>query len=395
MADVSESRALPEFLAFRGGPFYELQYRLRLLRRNSLHAGSRAVLYVALAFGIPFLLALPDSLSFDSSGHRFLTDPGTWARFVVAIAAFVFAEAQVETGLRMKLLNFQTSRLIAETSLNDAVAAVNRALRRRNSFAAEAVCAIIALVFSLAGYFRLHQADISSWAVTVLPDGRHVTLAGWWTLFFSQPLFVFLLSRAFWRHLVWAQLLRRISRLELRLVSTHPDGKGGLAFLATYPNAYTLFIFGMSAALAAALAKHQLNEGLTPTVLTTVMTVWLGLVLAVFGHPLSAFSWPLFELRQKTLVRLAAQATTYFRIAERKLLGENMAANSEAEAQETEEPDDPSKQYATVGKQSTVLLSRSALVPVGLAALLPFAIVAATVLPLKEIGAVLKKILLL
>jgi hypothetical protein len=42
-----------------------------------------------------------------------------------------------------------------------------------------------------------------------------------------------------------------------------------------------------------------------------------------------------------------------------------------------------------------VLLSRSALVPVGLAALLPFAIVAATVLPLKEIGVVVKKILLL
>jgi hypothetical protein len=395
MTDASEPKALPEFLAFRGGPFYELQYRLRLLRRNSLHAGRRAALYVALTFGVPFLLALPDSLSIDGTGHRYLADPGTWATFVIAIAAFVLAEAQIEKGLHAKLLHFQTSRLIAETSIDDAVTAVNRALRRRNSFNAEIICAIIAAVFSLAAFFKLHEADLSTWAVTVSSSGRDVTLAGWWTLIVSQPMFVFLLTRGLWRHFVWAQLLRRIASLDLRLVSTHPDGKGGLGFVATYPNAYMLFVFGMSASLAAALAKHHLQGGLTPTALATVMACWLALVLAVFGHPLSAFSAPLFELRQKTLGLLSAKGTAFFRTAERKLFDENVMANSEAEAQETEEADDPSKQYTAVSKQSTMLLSRSALVPVGLAALLPFAIVAATVLPLKEIWSVVKKVLLL
>jgi hypothetical protein len=395
MADVSEPKALPEFLAFRGGPFYELQYRLHLLQKNSLHASRRAAIYVALAFAVPFLLALPESLSVDSTGHRYLTDPGTWARFLLAIAAFVLAEAQVEMGLRDRLLQFQTARLIAKASVGDAVAAVNLALKRRNSFSAEIACLVIAALFSLAAFTRLHQAEVSSWAVTVAPDGRHLTPAGWWTIIFSQPMFVFLLTRGLWRHFVWALLLRRIAKLQLRLVSTHPDGKAGLGFLATYPNAYALFVFGMSVALAAALAKHQLNEGLTVTVLTAVMSVWLALILVIFGYPLSAFSLPLFELRQTTLLRLSAMATTFFRSAERKLLGENIAASSEAEAQETEDVDDPSKQYATVGKQSTMLLSRSTLVPVGLAALLPFAIVAATVLPLKEIWSVVKKILLL
>ncbi|CAN7411079.1 hypothetical protein [Rhizobium sp. LjRoot254] len=220
MVDISEPKALPEYLAFRGGPFYELQYRLGLLRKNSLHAGRRAALYVALAFVVPFLLALPGSLSVDSTGHRYLSDPGTWARFLFAIAAFVLAEAQVEMGLRDRLLQFQTSRLIAKTSISNAVTAVNRALRRRNSFSAEIACLIIAALFSLAAFTRLHQADVSDWAVTVLPDGKHVTLAGWWTLVFSQPMFVFLLTRGLWRHFVWALLLRRIARLDLRLVST-------------------------------------------------------------------------------------------------------------------------------------------------------------------------------
>ena len=395
MTDEARRRDLPDFLAFRGGPFYELQQRLRLLRSQTLNVPRRAALYVTLAFVVPFLLALPDSTQVDVADRRYLTDPSTWARFLVAIAAFVYSEAQVEDGLRAKLRLFQSAKIIAPNAIGDAVAAVNRAISLRSSPFAEAVCLAVAILFSLAAFVRLQQSEVSNWAVTVTQTGNEITLAGWWTLIFSQTMFVFLLGRGLWRHFVWAQLLRRIARLDLRLVSTHPDGKGGLGFLATYPNAYMLFVFGMSAALAAALAKHQLNEGLTATVLTTVMTLWLAIVLAMFGHPLSAFSRPLFELRQKTLVKLSTLATAFFRHSERKLLGENIVASNAMEAEEGEPPEDPSKQYAAVGKQSTMLLSRSALVPVGLAALLPFAIVAATVLPLKEIWSVMKKVLLL
>ncbi|PKA38857.1 hypothetical protein [Rhizobium sullae] len=46
-----DERRIGEFLASHGGPFYQLQVQLKLLKENSLRAAPRAALFVALAWG--------------------------------------------------------------------------------------------------------------------------------------------------------------------------------------------------------------------------------------------------------------------------------------------------------------------------------------------------------
>jgi len=41
-----------------GGPFYDLQRQLGLLREDTFRAGSRALLFVGLAWGVPLILSL-------------------------------------------------------------------------------------------------------------------------------------------------------------------------------------------------------------------------------------------------------------------------------------------------------------------------------------------------
>ncbi|MCX7303735.1 MAG: hypothetical protein NTV73_05260 [Hyphomicrobiales bacterium] len=389
---MSDAR-LAEFLASHGGPFYELQRRLNLLHDNALQAGQRAVLFVAIAWGVPFLLGLPGSLSLDHSAGAYLTDPVVWARFFVGIAAFILAEQQVELGLRTKLRQFVRAPLLAPSSIPDAANAVTKALHRRDSRTAELVCLGFALAGALASYYTLHMADGSNWAVNHTADGNTITLAGWWTICISLPLFIFLLLRGIWRHVVWAQLLRRIANLELRLVAAHPDGNGGLAFMSQYPNAYALFIFGMSSAIAAGIAKHLLREELSTTTFTVFMGVWLAIVIAFFAYPLSAFSRPLAKLKADGLLLLGAQATRFHRAAERKVLGRNVAPDNDPEPDE--DVADSTKLFETTRKLSTILVSRAAIVPLAAAALIPFAVAGATRLPFKEVFSVLKKLLLL
>ena len=181
--------------------------------------------------------------------------------------------------------------------------------------------------------------------------------------------------------------------LDLRLVASHPDGKGGLAFLAEYPNAYMLFVFGISSVVAAALAKHSLLASLSLNTFTLVVSGWLVIVVALFAYPLSAFSVPLMRMKQAGLLLLSTQATRYHRAAERKLLGRNVIAEDPDEA--GEEVADPSKQFDVARKLSTMLISRAAIVPLAGAALLPFVVVCATRLPFKEVWSVVKKLLLL
>ena len=384
---------LGEFLASHGGPFFELQAQLKLLRQNALRVGSRAALFVALAWGVPFLLGLPRSFSLEHGQGAYLADLGVWAKFFIGIGAFILAERQVEKGLKAKLSQLVRAPVVAPTSIPAAAAMVSSALRQRDSRGAELACLVLAIFASTLSYLNFHTAEASSWAVEHLLEGNRITLAGWWSICFSLPLFVFLFLRGAWRHFVWARMLRKLATLDLRLVATHPDGKGGLAFLGQYPNAYAIFVFGMSCAIAAAVAKHTLHEDLSATTLSMVMSGWLAIVISFFAYPLSAFSPPLHRLKEEGMSLLSAQATNFYRSAERKAIGRNVFSDS------TPEPDaelsDPGKHYEATRKLSTILVSRAAVVPVVAAALIPFAVVAAMTLPYKEVLSVLKKLLVL
>ncbi|MDM9623022.1 hypothetical protein [Rhizobium sp. S96] len=239
-----------EFLAAHGGPFFELQRRLNLLHEKSLCTGRRILLFVTIAWVVPLLLTLPTLGSDSPTFWAYLSDPGPWSRFLVGIAAFVAAEQAVETGLRRKLGQFLRAPMIPPESQDQAGVALRKALRRRDSAFAELGCLVLAAISAALAFATFNQLPATSWAATVTAEGPRLTIAGWWCALVSIPLFIFLFTRGIWRHLVWAELLRSVARIKLRLVSTHPDGKGGLAFLGEYPNAYLLFVFGISCGMA-------------------------------------------------------------------------------------------------------------------------------------------------
>ncbi len=390
------ARPIGDFPIARGGPFYELQVRAGLLREQALHAGRRAAILVGLAWGVPLLLsALAGHAAGPATGRPFLLDLGAWARFVIAIGIFVLMERMVEERLRVHLGQFARAPLLAPGAMPDAAAAVARALRRRNAWLAELVCLVAGYAITLAGIEPFLAAETSSWIATVGPAGARLTAAGWWCVLVSSPLFWFLLLRWLWRHLVWGLLLRDFARLELRLVATHPDGAGGLAFIGQYPNAFAAFVFALGCVLGAAIAHHLLRTGLSLTAYGQLMTAWLIIVMILFGVPLLAFSGPLKRLKEATILAASALATRHERAVERALLGSNVRAASDADATAAGDVPDPAKLYAAAGKLSTYLISRAAIVPVAGAALLPLVAAGATQLPIKELLKIAKRLLLL
>ena len=394
-ADGEEASRIGDYLASHGGPFFELQRRLGMLREDALLAGRRAALFVALAWGVPFLLSLVAGRAFAlADGRAYLVDFGAWARFFIAIGLFMLSEQQIEYGLNGKLGQLVRAPIIAPDCFAAAASAVVRALRLRDSRAAEIICLGLAIVGTVVWLTRLTASRHSSWAVEIAGDGAHVTLAGWWSVICSAPLFYFLLFRGLWRYIVWAMLLWRIASLKLRLVATHPDGKGGLAFLAEYPNAYSMFVFGISSGFAITVVRHVFEANISSVTFGYIITAWLAIVFAFFAFPLLAFSKPLAELKDRSAEVLGARATRYHRAAERALIGRNLAANDSVEAAAPAVPD-PSAQFAASRKLSIFLMSRSAVAPLAFAALVPFAIAGATKLPYKEVFALVKKLLVL
>jgi len=189
--------------------------------------------------------------------------------------------------------------------------------------------------------------------------------------------------------------LRALARLELRLVATHPDGYGGLAFIGRYPNAYAAFVFAISCVVGAALAEALLKGAIAAATYGYVMVAWLAIVFILLAFPLHAFSRVLSELREQTLLVSSAQATQYHRAVERGVLGRNISASDDAESVPAADIADPDKTFSAAKSISTLLFSRSALLPVSAAALIPLVAGGATQLPMKELMTIVKRLLVL
>ena len=386
--------AMADFEISHGGPFYELQRLAGLLHERALASGRRAAIAVAIAWGVPLLLsALAGHAVGPYQERPFLADLGAWARFVIGIAVFFAMERMVEERLRHLHRRMVDAAILAPGAREDAAGAAVRALRRRNSAWAEAACCGLAFAISIMAALSI-GADSPRWLAQPDETGFHLTPAGWWCLLVSNPLFLFLILRWSWRHIVWGLLLRDIAKLEMRLVASHPDGVGGLAFVGDYPKAFTAFVFALSCAVAAPLAYGMLRGGIDLKGWSQVMGIWLVLVAAAFAFPLAAFVPPLARLRSETLAAAGALATRRERAVERDVLGRNIVAAQDAEPTAGADIADPARCFAAASKLRTFPLRKTALLPVGIAALLPMVAVGATQLPLRELLKVAKGLLL-
>lgn len=393
---TTANNEIGEFLVSRGGPFYELQKRLRLLREDEPCLNTRAAIFVGLAWGVPLLLSLMAGNAFGAFSEKpFLLHPTAWARFFIAVGIFILVEGYVEKRLGAILRQFLQAPLLAPASLKAAAKSVGRALDRRNSQLAEAVCLTFAIVLTIGSAYNLFATHTSSWLVQSAADGKSLTMAGWWCVVFSSSIFFFLIARWIWRLVVWGLLLRELAALELRLVVTHPDGYGGLGFVGEFPNAYTPLVFALGCVNGAVIAEALIKGTIAAATYGYVMAGWLIVVHVLLALPLTAFSAPLSDLKEQTLLLSGALATRHFRATERSALGRNVCAATDASSETADEVANPSTIFTAAKKLPTFLFSRSTLLPVSAAALLPLVAAGATQLPFEELLKILKRLVLL
>jgi hypothetical protein len=380
-----------------GDPTLEpLAARLGALARLGGAAPRRAAFLVALGWGGTLALAALAGSSWGPPEARpYLRDLGAFSRFALAVGVLATMDARVDAQLRAHLRRLTDAPLLAPSAVPAAAEAIVRAVDRARSPLAAVLCAVLSVLLALSSAVATLGRGEASWAVAISREGPALTAAGWWAACIASPIVSFLLLRWLWRHLVWALLLRALSRLELRLVATHPDGVGGLGFIGRYPNVFATLVLAMSLMLAAAVLRAMTQEAISAETYGWIMTGWLAVVVALFAAPLAAFSAPLHRLKEATRDTAAAQATEHFRAVEQDVLGANIAVDDAVRDDDGKAPPDPSKFYAAAGKLGTLPFSRAAILPLAAAALLPLLAAGATQLPLRELWSVARRLLVL
>src|SRR6185503_17406820 len=137
-----------------------------------------------------------------------------------------------------------------------------------------------------------HQIALGAASWYAIPDaaGMHLTPAGLWNAYVSVPLFQFILLRWYCRFFLWFWFLWRVSRLDLRLVATHPDRAAGLGFLGKSTNAFAPILFAQGALLAALIASQILYAGQNLMAFKVEIASFLAFFVAIVFSPLAVFT---------------------------------------------------------------------------------------------------------
>jgi hypothetical protein len=250
-----------DFSLVLGGPLFQLFRRARL-SSGGLELARRRVVVFALVGWLPLLVLSLIGGTAIGGGIKipFLYDIEAHVRFLVALPILIGAELIVHARIRPAVNRFVERNIIGAEDLPRFHAAIESARRVRNSLVVE--IALVILVYTLGLWVWRSQVatGIESWYATSEGARWHLTAAGYWYAFVSVPIFQFILLRWYLRCFIWFQFLWRVSKLNLRLIATHPDRAGGLGFLGNSSYAFGPILFAQGSLLAGLIATRVLYD---------------------------------------------------------------------------------------------------------------------------------------
>jgi hypothetical protein len=249
-----------DFSLVLGGPIYQF-FRKSHLAGDALEMLYRRLLVITMLALLPLLLlATLGSLVGNVGVHSFLDDVEVHVRLLIAISVRVGAELIVHSRIRPAVRRFVERRIVLPGDLPRYDSAIESAVRLRNSIPAELGLLLIVYTFGLWLWHSWVAIVAPTWYAQ--PGGRwHLTPDGIWFVFVSIPIIQFLLLRWDLRFFIWFRFLWQVSRIDLNLISIHPDRRAGLAFLGKSAHAFGPILFAQGAMLAGLIASRVLYRG--------------------------------------------------------------------------------------------------------------------------------------
>lgn len=375
------------FPLFEGGPFARLLAALRLAGTERHHVRRKIVVAILVTWVPMAVLAAIQGRGIGPNWHQsMLRDAAMYARFLVALPLLILATYGFRRSLQTIVHHFVDAEFVKQPERESFFANISAMLRWRDSWIATVVLVALAVGDAVA-FGSMSAADMpDSWRVAGTEGHRHLSLAGWWLVAVSEPLYDLTVLQLLYRLALWWRFLWKTSRLDLCLNAAHPDGAGGLAFLGMVLPAFWLPIFAIAASAAGTLANLMLWTGASFMSFQYAIAGFVAALVAVMAGPLVFFKGQLGRAKQRAVLNCGALAGRQLRAFEEKWLGANPPAAGEMlRAPDFSAVGDFNPTVTAVQKMNTLPFWPKQFVPLVVAALLPFLPVAAMEIPLKEI----------
>jgi hypothetical protein len=306
--NTPKSRA---FLLIEGGPLYNIQRRVGLIKQNAALTMRKAGLVVLLTW-VPLLVL--SAMSGTAVGHSvpvpFLRDFSAYTRFLLAIPLLLAAELIIGPMIAEAAEHFITSGVVGEKDYGQFKKAVDSGLRSRDSVVAEIIILLLAYAAAIASY-KATAVHVSTWYANRTGASASLTWAGWWSLLVCAPLLQFLLLRWLWRLFLWFQFLGRICKLDIQLFPTHPDQAGGVGFVGETQRFFSILLFAYSIASTGVMANEIVYDKVPLTHFLPAIAAYVVIGLLIILGPLAVFAGRLLKTKRLGLQEYGTLATSY------------------------------------------------------------------------------------
>ncbi|MBV9994340.1 MAG: hypothetical protein JO127_03910 [Caulobacteraceae bacterium] len=307
-----------DFSLVLGGPLFQMLRRVGLSDDKLGLAHRRLLASIAITWApLVVLSALQGRLVGPRSETPFLYDVGFQLRFLVVAPLLILAELTVHRRMRPIVDEFGLRGLVRTGQADRFAQALGEAARWRNAIPAEVSLLAIVYAAGLPFAMRRYLAMGDGWYAAPAA-GSGLSLAGLWLVFVSLPLLQFLVLRWYFRLLIWARFLWRVSRLDLDLNVTHPDKAGGLGFLAESLSAFVPIAAAHGMLMAGTIVDRLLYAKASLTDFQLEVVCGALVLTLVFAGPLTVFGPRLAQVKRLGLRQYGAVGQTYVQEFRRK-----------------------------------------------------------------------------
>lgn len=384
----------PDFSLVLGGPLYQMLRRARLTG-PALEMLRRRVMISVLLCWVPLaVLSLAQSHFLDGAKLSFFRDIETHVRFLVSLPVLILAEMIVHQRIRPVVKGFIERHVVTEEDLPKFYAAIDSAMRIRNSAVVEVT--LLILVFTVGTWVWRHQGalDVESWYASPQGGEMHFTMAGYWFAFVSIPVFQFILLRWYMRILIWFRFLFRISRLKLHLLSAHPDRAGGLGFIGTSSYAFVPLLFAQGALLSGQIASHIFYNGQSLLTFKMIIAGFVVFFVVAVLAPLLLFTPQLARAKREGLAEYGAFASSYVMDFDQKWLRSKTDDEQLLGTGDIQSLADLGNSFAVVREMRAVPFAKDDVFRLVIATVAPIVPLLLTIMPFEQLLSQVVKIIL-
>lgn len=380
---MSAADELTSLSLVRGDALLRAQRAIGLVPRDGLGVARRALVLALVTWAPIAVWALVRSRALPGSvDEPLLSHFGIHVRCLVAIPLLVIAEG-VSHGVTTRLVpQFLNAGLVAGAERERLREVLRSVARLRDQTLPWVVIGGILLAALAVAPGPAANHELAWAAEREGPFG----FGAFWFDWVMRPVFTVLMLAWLWRLILACVLCARLSRLELSLVPTHPDGAGGLGFLESLPFAFSPVVFALSTVLASRWAHDVVYHDVHVAALRMPMIAFLVVALVLFLAPLLPWQRPLAAAKRRAELEYGVLVAEHGRLVRRRWIEHEPVGDAPLlSAPEIGPVADTLALYEAARKMRTLPIGRRSLIAILLPAAIPLLVVLAIEIPVKDL----------